>query len=113
MFDGELNKLEYLLLTFSLGITYYGRLDWTAMSSIIGNAITYQVYLAREKRKSVPRAANKKDNKVETINNTTTYKEFTENLGLTNEDFIKLGDFYLQLLSQYPHNIFERVYSKS
>jgi len=26
-FDGELNKLEYLLLTFSLGITYYGRLD--------------------------------------------------------------------------------------
>lgn len=25
--DKELNKLEYLLLTFSLGITYYGRLD--------------------------------------------------------------------------------------
>jgi hypothetical protein len=26
-FDKELNKLEYLLLTFSLAITYYGRLD--------------------------------------------------------------------------------------
>jgi hypothetical protein len=25
--DEELNKLEYLLLAFSIGITYYGRLD--------------------------------------------------------------------------------------
>jgi len=82
------------------------------MSSIIGNAITYQVYTSRLKKES--RGAKKEDNIIETIeNNIITYDRFLEEIGFRAHDYVKLGDFFLQLLSQYPHNIFERVYSKA
>jgi len=81
------------------------------MSSIIGNAITYQIFSSRFKREF--RRAKNEDNKVEITENQITYDRFIEDIEFTNQDFIKLGDFFLQLLSQYPHNIFERVYSKT
>jgi hypothetical protein len=126
------------------------------MSSIIGNAITYQVFLSRlnreirrankeadkeankEANKEVKKEAKKEDTKVEITENKITspatpshplhllreegqggrenkitYDRFIEDIGFTAHNFVKLGDFFLQLLCQYPHNIFERVYSKS
>jgi hypothetical protein len=81
------------------------------MSSIIGNAITYQVFSSRLKREI--RGAKKEDNKVKMTENKITYDRFIEDIGFKGNDFVRLGDFFLQLLSQYPHNIFERVYYKT
>ena len=109
------------------------------MSSIIGNAIIYQVFLSRLKKEKIRAnmAKNAKkgknaenanngnkfnkeenkveitENKVEITENKITYNRFIEDIGFTSPDFVKLGDFFMQILSQYPHNIFERVYSKS
>lgn len=79
------------------------------MSNVIGNAITYKVYTERNRKKRSTKVANKnKDNGC-----LLSYNKFIEDIGFSQQDFIKLGDFYLQILSQFPHNIFEREFSKS
>jgi hypothetical protein len=44
LIDKDLNKIELLMITFTLAITYYNKLQLTALSVVIGNSILYEIY---------------------------------------------------------------------
>lgn len=101
----DLNRIEYILLSLSLAFVYYNKLSWTAIAGIIGKYILYEVYLERytEEFKQA-----KKENKLEgrPIKISITFPQFYESLNLGNTGFVLVGDYFLELLSRYPHNIF-------
>jgi hypothetical protein len=68
-------------------------LSYTAIARIIGDNILYIIY-----KKSGTQL---------------NYREFVENADKEGQLTILLGDFYLSILTQYPHDLFVRVFSKS
>jgi DNA-directed RNA polymerase len=44
LIDKDLNKIELLMITFTLAITYYNKLQLTALSVVIGYSILYEIY---------------------------------------------------------------------
>lgn len=89
----NLSRIEFLLLAFTTVITYSNRLSYTAIARIIGDNILYIIY-----KKSGTQL---------------NYREFVENADKEGQLTILLGDFYLSILTQYPHDLFVRVFSKS
>jgi hypothetical protein len=90
--NNNLNRIEFLLLTFVFCITYSNRLSYTAISRAIGDNIIFTLF---------------KKSKI------TSYKEYKNSINYTEDLYIKLGDFYITLLTQYPHDIFERKFHSS
>lgn len=125
LFSEDLNRIEFLLLTFSYIIAYHNRLKFTAISVTIGNAILFLIYQIR--RKDIVKKngnaqqphqedqgnENASDLGIEKDNNYITYTDFISQLKLKNTDLAKLGDFFISILSQFPHNIFERNFQFS
>jgi hypothetical protein len=93
LLNNSLNKLEFILLTFVWCITYSNRLSYTAISRLIGDSIIYHIFKKSEVLYG--------------------YNEFKNNINYTEELQIKLGDFFINLLSQFPHDIFERKFQIS
>jgi len=101
LFYDKLNKIEYLMLTFSLVIAYHFRVGHTSLSIITGNGIAYLMYKEMIKNKI-------KGNKDLDIENLTSYKQFKESLDLNQEKILRLGAFFIDMLSTFPADIFER-----
>src|SRR5882724_10863343 len=95
------NKLEDLMLTFSLVIAYHFRVGHTSLSIITGNGIAYLMYKEMIKNKI-------KGNKDLDIENLTSYKQFKESLDLNQEKILRLGAFFIDMLSTFPADILER-----
>jgi len=108
----KLNKIEYLMLTFSLVLTYHSRVGHTSLSMITGNGIVYLMYkeIIKKQARSLLKETNKggSENKDLDIENLTTYKQFKESLDLNQEKILRLGAFFIDMLSIFPANIFER-----
>jgi hypothetical protein len=100
----ELNRKEYLMLTFSLCISLYSRLSYNALAIKIGEEILYSIY----KHKYVKKSKSKKLQSVEFI----TFKEYKQTLNIDNTFFLKLGDFFMTLLQLFPHALFIREVTK-
>nr|QWO71396.1 RNA polymerase [Termitomyces sp. K1Ag] len=92
LINKNLNRMELILLTFSYGITYSNRLSYTKICQILGDQILY--YLFRN-----------------TVHEYETWAEYSFKVKeIESPEFsIYLGDFFMNLLSVYPHDIFERI----
>ena len=88
----ELHKIEYILLTFVWCSSYTNRLSYTSICRLIGENILYNSF---------------KKSKF------TNYPEFKNDVKYSNDLTIKLGDFFISLLTQFPHDIFERKFNPS
>lgn len=116
----DLNKLEFLLLTFSLILTYNNRLKYSAMSILVGNSVIYLVYLNKRKEfmKSQIRSQEGITNSLHlsSLNSIKTFMmfdEFKSALNFSLIDSAKLGDFFISILTTYPTNLFEREFKPS
>jgi hypothetical protein len=108
LFHEDINNIEYLLIAFSFGITLYDRLNYTNIVQGIGSNILFNIY--KHRRKSFIRK-NKDSDKTFPY-----YKDWTTDIFKDidiNEEIIKLGDFFITLLSSFPSVIFERVLTRS
>jgi DNA-dependent RNA polymerase len=109
LFNRELNKIEYLLMAFSLGITLYNRYNYTNIIKTIGENIVFNIYKKRYKKEE----KKSKDLDLELdFPNFNNWKENEFKNMDFNEEVIKIGDFFISILSNLPDNIFERKLSK-
>ena len=94
----DLNKIDYLLITFSLCITLYSRLSYNNLAIKVGEELIYLMYsteiLNKGKGKNKPIFMTFKEYKIK------------ENIDL--KLTVKLGDFFMSILQQFPHEIFNR-----
>lgn len=104
-FYQELNKMEYILLTFAFVITYNERYNATMLSVTLGETILFKVFKNLKLDNQSIDASQEDKLKG-------TFKEFKNELKYDSKKFVILGDLFIQLLSQYPHNIFYRDYNQ-
>lgn len=88
----ELDSIDFIFITYSICLSYSNKLGYTSLSELVGNNILYQLYKKSE---------------------CSTFLEFKNQL--INSKFIsfKVGDFFITLLTQFPHDLFERNISPS
>lgn len=124
--EKELNKKEYLILTYTLLLTYHSRLKYTSISLIIGRDILYQIYKSRmiQYKKDSIRFISDEPIMDENENNSNilmdsdtplknkfmSFGEFIQNNEFNTSFIVKLGDFFISLLSTFPTNLFEKDY---
>lgn len=96
--------LKLIILSYSIIISYFGRLGYTSIAALIGRTIMENLYL-HERSRLISHSKNKTS--VIKFDDYLKYKEVDTNL------IIKIGDYFISLLSQFPHNIFERDFDNS
>jgi hypothetical protein len=99
----ELNKIEFIILTYSLCISLYSRLAYTALAVKVGEDI---LYLTNRIKNKINNKNNSQSDKP-----TMTFNEYKELLNVNNTFYFILGDFFISILQQYPHIIFHRIIS--
>lgn len=88
--SNELNKIDFLVLTFSLCISLYSWSSYNNIAVRLGKEILYLNYKLKYNNKKL------------------SFDEYKENLSVNNEFYLKLGDFFMSFLQQFPHDIFVR-----
>nr|YP_010130257.1 DNA-dependent RNA polymerase [Clavaria fumosa]QPZ51159.1 DNA-dependent RNA polymerase [Clavaria fumosa] len=98
LFSEDLHKLEYLILTYSIIITNYSKLKLAALSILIGENILYLIY----------------KNKLKAKKDFITYVDWKKELNINSNDniTIKLGYFFVNILTKFPHEIIYIKYVK-
>ena|ERR1700742_2511685 len=104
----SLSKIEFILITYAICITLYTRLSYNALAIRIGEQILDYIYykniIKKEKKSSEAATATLLPRQIQI-----TKKEFIDKIGFsTTIDLLKLGDFYMSILQQFPHDIFSR-----
>lgn len=92
----DLNSINFIFITYSLCISYSNRFGYTSLAELVGNNILYLLY---KKNECIPPRANLKD--------------FKNQVRASKIISYKLGDFFITLLTQFPHDLFERNLSSS
>ena len=87
-----LNSIDFIFITYSLCFSYFNRLNYTSLTELVGNNILYRIYKKSE---------------------WSTFPEFNNQMKVTKFTSFKLGDFFITLLTQFPHDLFERNISPS
>lgn len=96
----ELNKTEFLILTFSICISLYNRLNYNALAIKVGEDIIYYNYKNYYINKNKPI-----NNKIDKI---VSFEDYKQLLNINKIFYIKLGDFFITILQRYPHDLFVR-----
>ena len=105
-----LNDFHLLMITYMIALNSVSRnMGYTATARFIGSRIIQYIYFNNIKKKN-----NKNQLEINSIKeNLENYEDFVKFIKITsNEDFIRLGDFFLTILTQYPSDIFERGYNQ-
>lgn len=109
----ELNKIEYIILTYSLCVSLYQRLGYTALAGKAGGDILYLIYknaLLNNKKSSSNVTSQLA--KCLLITSDVNFSEFKKLLNIDEEYQLILGDFFMSILQAYPNAIFNREISK-
>jgi len=91
----ELNKIDFLILTFSLCISLYSWSSYNAIAIKIGKDILYSNY-------KIKYYNNKEHTSI------ISFDDYKKLLDIDTTFFLKLGDFFMSILQQFPHDIFIR-----
>nr|QWO71393.1 RNA polymerase [Termitomyces bulborhizus] len=94
----DLNKLEFLILTFTLSLSLYTWSSYNYIAIKLGKELLYLNYKLKYK---------KKKSNSNSIKGFETYRKEL-NLKSETEFYLKLGDFFLSIFQQFPHDIFIR-----
>lgn len=99
----ELNKLEYILITYAICISLYSRFSYNALAIRVGDQILDYIYYNNIiKNEQSEEGSVKEDNKI-------SREKFKEILGYTDKiEIFKLGDFFISILQNFPHQLFSR-----
>jgi len=90
----ELNNIEFIILSFTFAISFYEKFNYTSLMIRIGQNIIYLLY-----KNSLKGKLNFKGN----------FLDWKEKLNLNNEkEEFKLGDFFINILSNSPTDLFYR-----
>jgi hypothetical protein len=100
-FCDELNKIDFLVLTFSLCVSLYSRLSYTAIGVKVGEEIIYLNYKLKYNNKV--RKQNAKNGII-----TISYDDYKNSLNINVTKIFELGDFFMSILQRFPHEIFNR-----
>ena len=88
LFFKDLNSMDFIFLTYTICIAYSNRTGYTSLAELVGDNILYRVF-----KKS-------KDSN---------YTDFKNKVKDSYRLSIKIGDFFISLLTQFPHDLFESV----
>jgi hypothetical protein len=118
LLHNELNKIDFIILAFTIGVSYHARMSYTGITMSLGNLIVYLVYkyrsdlLAKANLQMIDNDCANSDKINEggsrQSHKQMSYDKFRASLNMSSSDIIKLGDYFLELLTIYPINIFER-----
>lgn len=100
----ELNNPGNLIVAYSLALAYMNNIKATKLYSIVGKAIIYRIYSLRMEKDLL-----KIPSTTEKLN--MTFDVFLRNAKITDTDFIVLGDIFISIFTQPPHDIFSRDFS--
>ena len=110
-----LNNFEVLLIAF--GISFSGvnfNMGYTNICSLIGKKVVTQIFLEYLKNSKKFKNIIKSNDEILLINyfnsDNKDIKEFYSFINFNQFDYIKLGNFLLELLITYPAEIFEKVF---
>ena len=92
-FKDELNKLDFIILTFAHCLAYYDKINYNALAVRIGNDILYKIYTNRKQSKNYLYSS---------------IDQFKKILNIELKDVAELGDLFMSLLMMYPQDIFRR-----
>lgn len=98
LLEDSIDKIECLMITFSLVITYHTRLGYTAISSIVGNHILYSFYknelnIARKKYYKLNNIAY--NDKIDIEKYFKYYDQFKKDYNINERILILLGDHFI------------------
>ena len=88
----DLNNIEFIFITYTLCLSYSFKLGYTSLSDLVGKNILYKLYKKSEFSSLI---------------------EFKNQFKDSNIISYRLGDFFITLLTQFPHDLFERNISPS
>jgi len=94
----ELNKLEFLVLTFSLSLSLYSWASYNYIAIKVGKEIIYLNYKFKYLRKK--KSSETKPEK--------SFDEYKNDLNVDSKFYLILGDFFLNIFQRFPHEIFIR-----
>nr|QWO71402.1 RNA polymerase [Asterophora parasitica] len=102
-----LNDFNLLMITYLVALNSATRkIGYTATARLLGSKIIQYLYYKNKKE-----TESSKENISEQIN--FSYEDFFTKLEIfTNEEIIRLGDFFLNILTNYPSDIFEREFDQ-
>jgi hypothetical protein len=111
----NLNEIDYLILTFSLCVTLYSRLSYNSLVLRVGEEIIYLIYkkeILNKNKKFTSSPENTGFLLSEDVESTSftgpSYNDYKNSLEIENVDIIKIGDFFISIFQQFPHDIFNR-----
>lgn len=90
----KLNNFDYIILTLSLCLSLYSRLNYNNLALKIGGEILFYMW------KKEINWDQKKD---------LTFIEWKKSININTINTLKLGDFFMTLLQTYPHDLFHRT----
>jgi DNA-dependent RNA polymerase len=101
-----LNKIELLMITFGISMTAINcNMGYNYITEIIGKKIIFYLFL--NNLDILIKHNNLKISKEEI-----TYQNFLETFNLNKMQIFSLGDFFLDILSHFPSEIFERKFNE-
>lgn len=104
---GRQNDVLYtIMLTYGLVISYYNRLGYNNISSVLGRKFLEYIYLSQKDKYIILKKSG-----IKYVMEG--FQDFLDAHKMDGAKYTKLGDYFITLLSQYPINIFERDYKKS
>jgi len=95
LFYDDINNVRYIVYTFSECLALLPRLKYNNLIIKIGNGIMLRIYLDRKYQNI--------------ISSHLTYEDFKSSNNIDFDILVKLGIYFVDLLSQFPHKIFNRV----
>jgi hypothetical protein len=105
----ELNKIEYIILTYSICVTLYQRLGYTTLAGKVGVDLLYLVYkkAVLNNKKNTASVTSQLD-KCLLITSDVNLAEFKKLLNIDEVYPLILEDFFISILKTYPNAIFKR-----
>lgn len=101
----DLNELEYILITYAICISLYSRFSYNALAIRVGEQILDYIYynnIIKNKQTEEGSSTVKGINRIDR-------EQFKELIGYTDKiEIFKLGDFFISVLQNYPHDLFTR-----
>jgi hypothetical protein len=105
----SLNKIEILMITFAIALSGIHReMGYTTISGSIGKKILHFIYL-NDNVENIKVFGNKESI---LIKDKYSYLEFINILDYDNVKILKLGTFFLDILSNFPNDIFEKEFDQ-
>jgi hypothetical protein len=105
----ELNNFNFILMAFVVGVTYANRLSYTSICQNVGKHILDYLDQTRKNTKTnTLYSQNKENNVAVSLDVKENIDEYLKLQNSSNRLEIKIGDFFIDLLTREPHDLFER-----